>query len=61
MPYFELDALGWGTGWAAGNCLRINTVGAMVPLWGVRTVQQGPETVTNDTFTLLVRGDVDAA
>lgn len=60
VPYFELDALGWGTGWAAGNVLRINTVGAMVPLWSVRTVQQGPETVVDDTFTLLIRGDVDA-
>jgi hypothetical protein len=60
-PYFTLRALGWGGGWAAGNVLRLNTVGAEMPLWTVRTVQQGPETVTNDTFTLLVRGDVDAA
>jgi hypothetical protein len=40
--------------------LRLNTVGAEMPLWCVRTVQQGPETVINDTFTILVRGDVDA-
>lgn len=60
VPYFTLRALGWGGGWAAGNVLRINTVGAEMPLWTVRTVQQGPETVTDDTFTILVRGDVDA-
>ena len=59
-PYFTLRALGWGAGWAAGNVLRLNTVGAEMPLWCVRTVQQGPETVVKDTFTLLIRGDVDA-
>ncbi len=59
-PYFTLRALGWGGGWAAGNVLRLNTVGAEMPVWTVRTVQQGPETVTDDTFTILVRGDVDA-
>ena len=60
VPYFRVPALGWGAGWAAGNVLRINTVGADIPLWCVRTVQQGPETVADDDFTLLIRGDVDA-
>jgi hypothetical protein len=58
-PYFTLRALGWGGGWSAGNVLRFNTVGALFPVWVVRTIQQGPETVTNDRFTLLVRGDVN--
>jgi hypothetical protein len=58
-PYFTLPALGWGNGWAAGNVLRFNTIGAQFPVWIVRTVQQGPETVTDDAFTLLIRGDVD--
>lgn len=58
-PYFTLNAVGWGAGWAAGNVLRFNTVGALFPIWVVRTVQQGQETVTNDAFTLLIRGDVD--
>ena len=39
--------------------LRFNTTGSLFPVWVVRTIQQGPETVTNDAFTLLVRGDVD--
>lgn len=59
QPYFSLAAIGWGAGWSAGNVLRFNTVGSLYPVWVVRTVQQGPETVTNDSFTLLIRGDVD--
>lgn len=59
-PYFTINPLGWGTGWAVGNVVRFNTVGALFPVWVVRTIQQGPETVTNDSFTLLIRGDVDA-
>jgi len=60
VPYFTVPALGWGLGWAVGNVLRFNTVAAAFPVWCVRTILQGPETVTNDNFTLLVRGDVDA-
>lgn len=58
-PYFTLRATGWGSGWAAGNALRFNTIGALYPIWIVRTVQQGEETVTDDSFTILVRGDID--
>jgi hypothetical protein len=58
-PYFTLPAIGWGSGWATGNVLRFNTTGALFPVWVVRTIQQGPETVTDDSFTLLIRGDVD--
>lgn len=59
VPYFTIPALGWGAGWSAGNVLRFNTVGAEFPIWVVRTVQQGPETVPDDSFTLLIRGDVN--
>ena len=58
-PYFSIPSLGWGAGWAAGNVLRFNTVGAMNPVWVVRTVQQGPNTGVEHSFTLLSRGDVD--
>jgi hypothetical protein len=58
-PYFTIPAVGWGSGWATGNVLRFNTVGCQFPVWVVRTIQQGPETVTDDSFTLLIRGDVD--
>lgn len=59
QPYFFIDYRGWGLGWSTGNVLRLNTIGAQAPVWVARTVLQGPETVTNDSFTLLVRGDVD--
>lgn len=59
VPYFSISELGWGSGWSVGNVLRFNTVGALAPVWVVRTVQQGPETVQTDAFTLATRGDVD--
>ncbi len=58
-PYFTVLAAGWGMGWGPGAVLRFNTVGALFPVWVVRTIQQGPQTVDQDSFTLLVRGDVD--
>lgn len=58
-PYFTIREAGWGTGWAIGNILRINTVGALFPLWIVRTIQQGPESDLDYSFSLLTRGDVD--
>ncbi len=60
VPYFTIPALGWGAGWSTGNVLRINTIGSEFPVWVVRTIQQGPETVPDDSFTLLIRGDVNA-
>ncbi|MBY0572046.1 MAG: hypothetical protein K2P84_00060 [Undibacterium sp.] len=57
--YFNLPAVSWGAGWAAGNILRFNTVGALFPFWISRTIQQGQATTQDDAFTLIVRGDVD--
>ena len=59
QPYFTIPALGFGNLWAAGNVIRINTIGSIFGFWVVRTIQQGPETVSDDSFTLLTRGDVD--
>jgi hypothetical protein len=58
-PYFELDALGWGSGWAAGNVLRFNTAACNYPIWAARTVLQGPATEDSDSFSLQIRGDID--
>lgn len=58
-PYFTLPALGWGSGWASGNCLRFNTDACGTPFWTVRTVLQGPASLDSDQFTLAFRGDVD--
>lgn len=60
VPYFTLDARGWGSGWSAGNVLRKTTRAASYPVWCVRTVLQGNPTTTNDHFAIAVRGDVDA-
>lgn len=61
VPYFTLKAGGWGAGWAAGNILRINTVGAMQPFACIRTVQPSEAVGTDYTFGLTVRGDIDRA
>lgn len=58
-PYFTIKPLGWGQGWAVGNIVRINTVGALYPFWVVRTIQPGPETGIEHRFSILARGDVN--
>ncbi len=58
-PYMTIPVAGFGVGWAQGNILRVNTVGAMFPVWMIRTVQQGPESASDYSFTTIVRGDVD--
>lgn len=58
-PYFTVRPLGWGSGWAVGNILRINTVGALYPFWVVRTIQPGPESGIEHNFSILARGDVN--
>lgn len=60
VPYFTLAASGWGGGWAAGNVLRFNTVGAGFPLWVSRTVMQSPSAPPGtDQLTISIRGDID--
>ena len=61
QPYFTIPAIGWGSGWVPGNVLRFDTVGALAPIWVLRTIQQSVATVDQDEFTLLVRGDVNAS
>lgn len=58
-PYLTIKPLGWGSGWAIGNILRINTVGALYPFWVVRTIQPGPESGIEHHFSILARGDVN--
>ncbi len=57
-PYFVLRAAGWGGGWATGNQLRFNTVGAAGPTWIARTILAGA-TLEGDQFDIEARGDVD--
>ena len=58
-PYFTLRALGWGSGWAAGNVLFLHIAGAITPFACIRTVQMGPAQGVDYSFELLGRGDVD--
>jgi hypothetical protein len=58
-PYFFLDRLGFGSGWAIGNAIRINTVGALAPLWWLRVIQQGVATEASDSATIMALGDID--
>lgn len=57
QPYFQLDKDGFGTGWATGNLIRFNTVGAGSPVWVVRTIRSGPPAVLDDAFAVLSRWD----
>lgn len=59
VPYFTLDHLGWGSGWAAGNVLRFNTIAANFPLWLARTTLQSDPAVYTDNFKLQIRGDAN--
>lgn len=60
-PYFILRWPGWGSGWVAGNLLRLNLLPpAHFPVWVAQTVQPSPPTEGLDRFRLLLRGGVDA-
>lgn len=57
-PYFTIRSGGWGSGWATGNIVRINTVGAEPSLWIVRTTQPSdPVDIPQDYVRLQVIGD----
>lgn len=58
LPYFAIDKDGWGGGWAAGNALRFNTIGALAPVWLARTVLAGAPEVAQDAFRLQVVGNI---
>ncbi len=59
VPYFTVRAAGWGSGWAAGNTVFFDTVGAEFPIDLVRTVQPSSPAGIDDNFWLVQRGDVD--
>jgi hypothetical protein len=59
VPYLTIPAAGWGTGWAAGNVFRFNTVGANAPLWELRSIAPSTPGGT-DSVTAALRGYVNA-
>lgn len=58
-PYFTMRKEGWGGGWAQGNLLRLNTVGAGAGFSLVRAVQPGDYTELDHRFSILARVDID--
>jgi len=61
QPYFTIPHQGWGSGWATGNCLRFNLVGAAYPADLIRAVQPSEPTGQDpDSVELLLIGNVDA-
>lgn len=59
-PYFVIAPAGWGSGWAAGNVLRFNTVSAIPAVQVARTVLQSPAAAPgSDQVTLSVRGGIN--
>lgn len=59
-PYFTIDPLAWGAGWAVGNVYRFNTDGALWPAWLIRSVNPSDPFVGVDKITAAVRGDINA-
>lgn len=56
-PYFSIAVEGWGSGWAAGNLLRFNTVSASKPIWAARTTRQGEITEITDAIRIQAYGN----
>lgn len=57
-PYFTLNRLSFGGGWAARNCVRFNTYGTPMPVWILRAVQPSTEKQTErDGFSACLRGN----
>jgi hypothetical protein len=59
VPYFSIDHLGWGSGWASGNVLRFNAIAANYPLELARTTLQSDPAAYTDNFKLQIRGDAN--
>lgn len=58
-PYFTLRAAGFGTGWAAMNVIRFNTISATVPTWLARVIRPGTPTVTTDRTRIQYYGNAN--
>ena len=60
VPYWSIDPLAHGGGWAVGEVLRFNTAACGAPCWEALTVLQGPPTVASDRAVVAFRADVNA-
>lgn len=57
-PYFTVRAVGWGTGWSAGNAWRFSTSGTAVPFWAVRCVSPRDLSDVEQRAVIVLRGSV---
>jgi hypothetical protein len=58
-PYFLLPKAGFGMNWAAGDCIRFNTIGALYSLAAVMVVQAGSPEILDHNFQIMARVDTD--
>ena len=58
-PYFVWRKGGFGLNWAAGDCIRFNTVGSLYAFGAVMVVQAGSPEVLDHHFQIMGRVDVD--
>ena len=59
VAMFTLNPAGFGGGYAAGNVLRFNTTGAVLPSWCVRTTEKSqPAAPGTDQILIEVRGAI---
>jgi hypothetical protein len=59
IAMFTLSPSGFGGGYSAGNVLRFNTTGAVLPAWCARTVEKSqPAAAGTDQILIEVRGAI---
>lgn len=62
-PYFTLPKQAFGMGgWEAGNCIRFNTFGTMMPVWFLRVIQPHKSERNQDDsdgFRACLRGNTE--
>lgn len=60
-PYLVIPGQANGGGWATGNCIRINTIGAIADFWIARSIQQSDEPLDDgyDSVEIYALGNVD--
>lgn len=61
VPYLRIPVAANGGGWSAGNIVRINTVGAIAPIWIARAIQQSDDPMDDgaDGCELYALGNID--
>jgi hypothetical protein len=61
-PYLTIPQRANGGGWSTGNCVRINTIGAIADFWLARSIQQSDEPAdpaAPDGCEIYALGNVD--